>query len=333
MPSASSCVMVCGTGGCSCQRSCPGYNTGVVGHIGDGDPALGSLFSGLRSVSIERSLRRNPRGRRRRGRGYSTCSMVWSRGRTRSRPARPPMFPGRAGAGWAPPESPTPARTGRCRQTRGCGWRASARSIRRRSSCSSPRSASFASTTRSRGGCRACCPTATGSRSAQLLTMRSGLIDNNDLIRTSGARASPPHPGRGRRASGAAARDRRPHRQEPGHGILADLVDQVRRLAAAAVRAGHRFHYSNIGYDILGLIAGRAGGKPLPALYRERIFQPLGLDATAYDPQGPISGPTPTATGSTRTASRSTRPTGTRASAPTAASSRTRWTPRPSSPP
>ena len=50
-------------------------------------------------------------------------------------------------------------------------------------------------------------------------------------------------------------------------------------------------HYSNIGYDILGLIATRAGGKPLAALYRERIFRPLGLHATAYDPQGPISGP------------------------------------------
>ena len=54
-------------------------------------------------------------------------------------------------------------------------------------------------------------------------------------------------------------------------------------------RAG--FHYSNIGYDILGLIAARAGGKPLAALYRERIFQPLGLHTTVYDPQGPMSGP------------------------------------------
>jgi CubicO group peptidase (beta-lactamase class C family) len=54
---------------------------------------------------------------------------------------------------------------------------------------------------------------------------------------------------------------------------------------------GSGFHYSNIGFDILGLIAARAGGKPLGALYGERIFQPLGLHATAYDPQGPISGP------------------------------------------
>ena len=54
---------------------------------------------------------------------------------------------------------------------------------------------------------------------------------------------------------------------------------------------GGGFHYSNIGYDILGLIAARAGGEPLAALYRERIVQPLGLHATAYDAQGPISGP------------------------------------------
>jgi D-alanyl-D-alanine carboxypeptidase len=54
---------------------------------------------------------------------------------------------------------------------------------------------------------------------------------------------------------------------------------------------GNGFHYSNIGYDILGLIAVGAGGEPLAGLYRERIFEPLGLRATVYDPQGPIGGP------------------------------------------
>ena len=39
---------------------------------------------------------------------------------------------------------------------------------------------------------------------------------------------------------------------------------------------GSGFHYSNIGYDILGLVASRAGGKPLADLYRERIFDRLG---------------------------------------------------------
>jgi CubicO group peptidase (beta-lactamase class C family) len=54
---------------------------------------------------------------------------------------------------------------------------------------------------------------------------------------------------------------------------------------------GSRYHHSNIGWNILGLIAARAAGKPLPELYREQIFEPLGLKHTAYDPQGPIAGP------------------------------------------
>ena len=49
-------------------------------------------------------------------------------------------------------------------------------------------------------------------------------------------------------------------------------------------------HHSNIGWNIGGLIAAKASGKSLPTLYRERIFQPLRLRHTAYDPQGPIAG-------------------------------------------
>lgn len=53
---------------------------------------------------------------------------------------------------------------------------------------------------------------------------------------------------------------------------------------------GTTYHHSNIGWNIAGLIAAKASGMPLPQLYRERIFQPLGLRHTAYDPQGPITG-------------------------------------------
>ncbi len=56
-------------------------------------------------------------------------------------------------------------------------------------------------------------------------------------------------------------------------------------------KPGTGYHYSNIGYNILGLIAERATGKPLAALYQQRIFTPLGFKHTAYDPQGPIQGP------------------------------------------
>ena len=54
---------------------------------------------------------------------------------------------------------------------------------------------------------------------------------------------------------------------------------------------GHGYHYSNIGFDTLGLIVSRVRGKSLAAIFEERIFRPLGLRETAYDPQGPIRGP------------------------------------------
>ncbi|MGE5691224.1 MAG: serine hydrolase domain-containing protein [Pseudomonadota bacterium] len=125
----------------------------------------------------------------------------------------------------------------------------------------------------------------------QLLTMSSGLVDDNDLL-----------------ASPAAAR-----------AYLANVRDEALRARLTAIAArierdptveisptwavrfaawqpllfepGTAYHYSNIGYDVLGLIAARAGGRPFPALLRERLFVPLGLEDTAYDPQGPIAGP------------------------------------------
>jgi D-alanyl-D-alanine carboxypeptidase len=126
----------------------------------------------------------------------------------------------------------------------------------------------------------------------QLLTMSSGLIDNNDL----------------RNASESVQRTYLSRVEDTRlRAHVAATLARVEEDPAAVVPetfwirwaawqpllfepdAGH--HYSNIGYDILGLIAARAGGKPLAALYRERIFEPLGLHATAYDPQGPIRGP------------------------------------------
>jgi D-alanyl-D-alanine carboxypeptidase len=124
-----------------------------------------------------------------------------------------------------------------------------------------------------------------------LMTMTSGLIDNNDFANASDGQ---------KRTYLSRVKDSRLREQ------LLAAAARIERNPAAVVSetlwvrwaawqpllfepgAGH--HYSNIGYDILGLIAARAGGKPLPVLYRKRIFEPLGLDATAYDPQGPVSG-------------------------------------------
>jgi CubicO group peptidase (beta-lactamase class C family) len=43
---------------------------------------------------------------------------------------------------------------------------------------------------------------------------------------------------------------------------------------------GERFHYSNDGYKVLGAILEHVGGRAVPELLRERIFEPLGMRAT-----------------------------------------------------
>ncbi len=55
-------------------------------------------------------------------------------------------------------------------------------------------------------------------------------------------------------------------------------------------KPGTEYSYSNIGYDVAGVIAERVGGADLATLVRRRIAQPLGLDSAAYDPHSRISG-------------------------------------------
>ena len=58
-------------------------------------------------------------------------------------------------------------------------------------------------------------------------------------------------------------------------------------------KPGTGFHYSNIGYEIAGLIAARAGGAPLGTLLAQRISRPLGLTSAAYVPGGEVGAPHP----------------------------------------
>ena len=50
---------------------------------------------------------------------------------------------------------------------------------------------------------------------------------------------------------------------------------------------GTRWSYSNTGYTILGRVLERVGGKPLGTLLEERIFRPLGMRQTLYEPTQP----------------------------------------------
>ncbi len=57
------------------------------------------------------------------------------------------------------------------------------------------------------------------------------------------------------------------------------------------VAPGTGYHHSNIGWNIAGLVTERVAGAPLPAVYDQRIFSPLKLRHTTYQPRGPIDGP------------------------------------------
>ena len=124
----------------------------------------------------------------------------------------------------------------------------------------------------------------------ELLNHTSGLIDNNDI----------------------AAKPAQYIRQVRDPALRAELLDLERRWTvdpalrfppslwvrfAAALpllsTPGTRYHYSNIGYEIAGMIAEKVSGARLASLYEQRIIRPLGLTRTAYDPQGEITGPHP----------------------------------------
>lgn len=53
---------------------------------------------------------------------------------------------------------------------------------------------------------------------------------------------------------------------------------------------GTYWEYANVNYTMLGVIAEQVTGEPLATLLRERIFTPLGLDATFSDGYEPIDG-------------------------------------------
>jgi CubicO group peptidase (beta-lactamase class C family) len=64
----------------------------------------------------------------------------------------------------------------------------------------------------------------------------------------------------------------------------AEMVAWIARLQPAfQFEPGTRWAYSNSNYVLLGLVAERAGGKPLAALFEERLFRPAGLKVTAID--------------------------------------------------
>ena len=63
-----------------------------------------------------------------------------------------------------------------------------------------------------------------------------------------------------------------------------ELVSLALARTAERARPGRRFAYASTDYVLLGLIAEKAGGARLEEQLRRRLFQPLGLRRTTFEP-------------------------------------------------
>lgn len=69
-------------------------------------------------------------------------------------------------------------------------------------------------------------------------------------------------------------------------GSFADLVT-ANDGGSAVFPVGHRFHYSNLAYALLGELVARVRGESWWDVVRGRLLEPLGMTRTTYHPQAP----------------------------------------------
>jgi D-alanyl-D-alanine carboxypeptidase len=70
-------------------------------------------------------------------------------------------------------------------------------------------------------------------------------------------------------------------REEPGRGWRpVELVDHAATHGTPHFRPDQGFEYSDTGYVIAGILVEQATGRPLHEVYREVVFDPLGMDST-----------------------------------------------------
>lgn len=123
-----------------------------------------------------------------------------------------------------------------------------------------------------------------------LLTNSSGLMDDNDVNgpdALAGYLANVQDPDLRSRLTDTAARAL----ADPASEVPPMLLIELAAWQPLLFEPGTQQRHSNIGFNIAGMIAERASGTDFGTLLRERIFRPVGLEATSYDPQGAISGP------------------------------------------
>jgi D-alanyl-D-alanine carboxypeptidase len=96
---------------------------------------------------------------------------------------------------------------------------------------------------------------------AQLLTMRSGLFNYSETLELN-----------------------RSLDQEPGRIWTPSELLRLGLSREPYFPPGEGYHYSNTNTVLLGLIAEKIEGKPLPQIIQERLLEPLNLSATSFPP-------------------------------------------------
>lgn len=81
------------------------------------------------------------------------------------------------------------------------------------------------------------------------------------------------------------------YRADPALAFSPSILIRIAAAVPTLFPPGTRYQYSNTGFLLLGRVAEEATGTDIATLYERRIFRPLGLVATTWDPQGPIAGP------------------------------------------
>ncbi|MFF4297365.1 serine hydrolase domain-containing protein [Streptomyces vinaceus] len=109
---------------------------------------------------------------------------------------------------------------------------------------------------------------------AQLLTMRSGLYNYTDAPEL------------------ATALD-----ADPGKARTPQQMLDIAFRRPPDFAPGASYEYSNTNYVLLGLVAEKAGGRPLAEQLRDRLFTPLGLKGTSLPATDDRSLPAPAAHG------------------------------------
>jgi D-alanyl-D-alanine carboxypeptidase len=121
----------------------------------------------------------------------------------------------------------------------------------------------------------------------ELLHQTSGMVDDNDI-------AADPKYWLARITDPQIRKELLAFSKRASHDPSVTVTSRFEMHIAAAIpllfTPDTQYHYTNIGYKTLGVIAEKAGGTSLDSLYHRVIIDPLDLSSAGYDPTAEVAG-------------------------------------------